>query len=92
MFLHAFNSGPIWQLQGSFIVISMRSSNAWYSSIYIIIYSSTSIIYRLIIDPHNEQFLVGVIAQSIEPCSGIAEVTVQILIQVCIFLAIVTTG
>ena len=33
-------------------------------------------IYGLIIDPHNDQLSVGVIAQLVEHCTGIAEVRV----------------
>ena len=35
-------------------------------------------IYGLIIDPHNHQLLVGVIAQLMEHCAGIAEVWVRV--------------
>ena len=35
-----------------------------------------STIYRLIIDPHNDQLLVGLISQLVEHLTGIAEVRV----------------
>ena len=34
--------------------------------------------YGLIIDPHNDQLPVGLIAQLVECCTGIAEVRVQV--------------
>jgi len=43
--------------------------------VYII---SISIIYGLIIDSHNDQLPVGLIAQLVEQCTGIAEVRVRI--------------
>ena len=36
------------------------------------------IIYWLIIDPHNDQHPVGLVAQLVELCSGIAEVKVRV--------------
>ena len=35
-------------------------------------------IYELIIDPHNDLLPVGLIAQLVEHCTGIAEVRVQV--------------
>ena len=37
---------------------------------YIVVYRSVSIIYGLIIDPHNDQFAVGLIAPLVEHCTG----------------------
>ena len=46
-----------------------------------LIWSHISTIYGLIIYPHNDQLLVGVIAQLADHCTGIAEVRVQILVK-----------
>ena len=45
------------------------------------------IIYGLLIDPHNDQLSVGLIAQLIEHCTGILEVKVRIRVQAWIFQA-----
>ena len=42
------------------------------------IYRSILIIYGLIIDPHNDQFPVGLLAQLTEHCTALAEVRVRI--------------
>ena len=39
---------------------------------------SILIIYQLIINPHNNQLPVGLIAQMVEHCTGIAEVSVSV--------------
>ena len=44
-------------------------------------------IYGLIIDPHNDLLPVGLIAQLVEHCTGIAEVRVWIPVQAWIFQA-----
>ena len=43
-----------------------------------LIETHTSTIYGLIIDPHNNQLPVGLIAQLVEHCTGIAEVRVLV--------------
>ena len=44
-------------------------------------------IYRLIVDPHNNLLPVGLIAQLVEHCTGIAEARVGIPVQAWIFQA-----
>ena len=43
-----------------------------------LIRSYISTLYELMIDPHNDQLPVGVVAQLVEHCSGIAEVWVRV--------------
>ena len=47
----------------------------------VIVDLSISIIYGPIIEPHDNQLLVGLIAQLVEHCTGIAEVRVRIPVQ-----------
>ena len=44
---------------------------------YIYIYRYKSIIYRFIIDPHNDQLPVGVLAQLVEHCRSMGSSPVQ---------------
>ena len=53
---------------------------------------SVSIIYGFIIDPHNDQLLVGAIDKLVEHCSGIAEVRVPIPLEAWIFQAFLATA
>lgn len=56
-----------------FSFVSMRSSNTSFSykqHVYICV----AIIYRLKIDPDNNQLPVVLIAQTVENCAGVAEV------------------
>jgi len=48
--------------------------------------SDISFIYRVIIDPHNNQLPVGLIAQLVEHCTGSAEVRVRVLNFLCLLL------
>ena len=45
------------------------------------LYTSVSIIYRLITDPHNDQLPVDLIAQVVEHYTGIVEVMVRIPVR-----------
>ena len=45
------------------------------------IFPSIPNMYGLIIDPHNNQLQVGMIAQLVEHCTGIAEVRASNLVQ-----------
>ena len=68
-------------LRGSYTGVSIYSLNRCIS--YIIFIRSISIIYGLIVDPHNDQLSVGLIAQvkwSMH-CTGIAEVTIRVHVQ-----------
>ena len=54
--------------------IPIRCSNTWQISVLSLsIFKST---YGLIIDPHNDLLSVGLIAQLVEHCTGIAEVRI----------------
>ena len=55
-------------------LFSIRSSNE-----ISLIWSHISTIYGLIIDPHDNQLPVGLTAQLVEHCTGIAEGRVQVL-------------
>ena len=57
-------------------IVSIRSSNE-----ISLIKTHVSSIYGLIRDPHNDQLPVGVTAQLVEHCTGIAEVRARVLFR-----------
>ena len=71
----------LWYIINIKIIVSIRSSNK-----ISLIWLHTFTIYGLIIDPHDVQLLVGLIAQMLEHCAGIPEVRVGVPFQAWISL------